>query len=205
MATDTSPLIPDLFKHYQNMACPVLLVSFRNSSVTAYTGLYRRLGYELTMMEVQGKFSFINGCGLISGEVSVEELVNQVESFAPLKNTRCLVIIEDLSILDACGISLSAIFSFVKSLESVLSTKSDLVISLAHDHNPVIWKWLLHRSTLAIIVNPLASGLSREFHGELVAVGGGRAFEAPSPPAQPFLYRTTESSLYLVAKGSQTA
>jgi hypothetical protein len=75
------------------------------------------------------------------------------------------------------------------------------------DCNPEghLWRWLGYRATQLLLVQPLSTGLSREFHGQLSVHPGGRSYLAPLLPSLPFLFRASESSLFLVPKGSQAA
>lgn len=170
----------------------MVIVSFTESRAKL-VGLYRRLGFDLNMLEAQNLFLFLDG-------IETKDVGTLVDGFKG-KRTRALVAVMDIGILEALGRLLDAM-DLVKSIEK---TGLDLLL---HFHSPsstqyqesCLWRWLCHRSTICLFANPLASGLSKEFHGELIVRDGGRSHLRAALDSSSLLYRSTETAVFFTKK-----
>lgn len=114
---DGSILIPETSAYYvQQMACPVLMISFRET-LDSVLGLYRRIGLDLNMLGARDVFAFIEGSSFIDNLDGMRTQVNEFITKHPGK--RCLIMVDEMSILQSLCISLDNIFSFLSFLESV--------------------------------------------------------------------------------------
>jgi hypothetical protein len=114
---DGSILIPELCAYYvQDMSCPVLMISFRET-LDSVLGLYRRLGLDLNMLGARDAFFFIDGSTTIDDLDTVQKQATDFMDKHPSK--RCLIIVDEVSILPSLGISLDKIFTFLSFLESI--------------------------------------------------------------------------------------
>lgn len=193
---DGTPMALNLIHFYLSNRLPVCWVNFREP-ISVAMGLFRRLGCDLAMMEAQGLLSYIDGSAhLLSGDFC--SLQEQVHAFAGDK-TGCLVVFDEVSLFEP----LACAFPRLTSLLASLPNASTLVYMRGGNEDSRLHRWLLHRSSLVIEVRPLASGLSRDFHGQVAFRPGGRSYAGPSLPLHSsMLFKCTATALYLSPKGS---
>jgi len=194
---DASVLLHDMSLFYMDAGVGIVYVSFRES-FEWMLGLYRRVGKDLNIMEAQGTYKYFDGCrALVEG--SIETMMQDIRSFVD-PNQRYLVILDEVSLFKSFD-RLVDLFKFVQLLETFINLDM-LVYSHGDEINP-FYRWLMHRAAIVLETKPLQSGLSREFHGELSCKHGGRSYLLPSLPISPFLFRSTDMSIYFSMKGSR--
>jgi hypothetical protein len=180
---------------------PVIFVSFREPYENL-VGLYRRLGYDLNMLEAQRLYRYIDGSKYLLGNEDLECIRRGLDACVE-GHERGLIVLEEVSLFESIRPDISPLVELVDLLDSY-DTFDKLVRCTSSDHSGM-YRWLVHRSSFVLESRPLVSGLSREFHAELSCKHGGKSYLFPRIPSAPFLVRYTESSVFLGLKGSQLA
>lgn len=191
--SDASAFIHDMVNFYLRQGFPVAFISF-GEHLDRLVGVYRRLGIDLNMLEAQQNFKFVDGD---AAEI-IHDQIDQLRKGAP----RYLVVIDDMAVFEAMD-HLNEAICMVKELEK-RGNHQDILIRFHSSDTTVeeskLWRWLCHRSTVCLLVSPLSSGISKEVHGQLDVLHGGRSFLHPRIPSNPFLFRSTEASLFFSPK-----
>lgn len=198
---DASPLAHDVCSMYMKSGLPVIFVSFKQS-YPSLVGLYRRLGYDLNMLEAQRLYKYVDGSQYLLGTKEISSLREEICELTR-GYERGLVVLDEVSLFESIHPDLSVLLDMLKYVDEYTSFDK-VVRCTAHEQSP-LYRLLMHRSSLVLESRPLSSGLSREFHTELSCKHGGKSFLFPRIPSTPFLVRYTESSVFLGLKGSQLA
>lgn len=195
---DASPLVHDMCTMYMKAGLPVVFVSFKHS-YEVLVGLYRRLGYDLNMLEAQGLYKYIDGSRYLLGIKDLNSLNDEISN----DGSRGLVVLDEVSLFESINPDFCGLVELINPIQSYSS--HDTLIRCTTGVESPLSRWLMHRSTFVLESRPLSSGLSREFHAELSCRHGGKSYSFPRIPSTPFLVRYTESSVFLGLKGSQLA
>eukprot|EP00050_Salpingoeca_kvevrii_P011674 m.17134 g.17134 ORF g.17134 m.17134 type:complete len:263 (+) comp3568_c0_seq1:32-820(+) len=212
---------------------PVLLVSF-TQALAHYVAACRRLGVNLQSGSAARCLTFVDGVsnlvGLgadVDGALSLdlgaarplEPLRAAIDSFIAgvSPTSRFCVVLDGLDVLEGLGIALSDILGEVAHCAALAEERGILVLgmavhdSAAHDDSDdeartsqALLNELRFRSDLAIRVSPLATGFSRDVHGQLEIEQLSHQ-PALAPTITKLHFQTSENTVRCFAVGTSSA
>lgn len=190
---------------------PALVLISMRWPVASFVTVGRRLGHDLNLATMQGRFSALDGASSTSSnpkfktmnldDVSPETIgeiarraVDEHRQQSPARPV--VILVEGISQLSKVGWPLVAVFRLVQFLE-LLSVP--LIISSTRDGlaDVPLRRWLAHRMDTIIIPKALEAGVTRQAHGEFLMLSGKRDGRAECRRA---LFKCTESSLLVAPK-----
>ncbi len=183
-----TPLVHDYISEHLKAGILVVFLSF-NHRFDDLVGLYRRLGHDINMLEARQLFKFV--------ELNHKSDLVLDRTF---ENGALVVIDAPVAVEDR-----EAIVALQKIFNKMTALMLDVLVLM---HSPsakpeasMLYRWLMHRSSLVGETRPLSSGLSRQIHGEIEFRHGGKSYEWPIHP-DTLLYRFSESSIFFFYKGT---
>lgn len=194
---DAFPLLVNLIQFYLNNGIPVCWISFREPLASSID-LFRRLGCDLPMLEAQDLLLFCDGISnILHGDFKTLEA--KASDFVTTK-PNSVVIYDELSLTEPLNNAFPSITTLISSLTDINTVSS--VMYMRDDEESKLYRWLMHRSSTIIETRPLSSGISRDFHGQILFRPGGRSCGKHSAMESSMLFKTTATSLYMIPKGS---
>lgn len=174
---------------------PLVVLVTLDRPFKEYISVGRRLGCDLNLLQIQKKiivFDLISGgddCGNNSNRIE-EALLGKIASLNREIGQGLLVIIDGLSIVTCLGWSLEKSGRLIIALENLFDTC--VIGRVSRECAPKgLIEWLVHRSELSLILEPLKSGISREAHAHLVLL------DRKSFVSKEFLFKCTDSACLL--------
>ena len=197
LEADAAPFMHDVVAYYLRAGSAVLYLGCR-LELGGLLGLYRRLGFDLNMLEAQGRFRFVSlAAYLLDGPAGVPDVAGGL----PAEQPRTLLVVDEAAAFEDVDGGVAKLMRLVAGLEARAHTDMLVYMHQAEDASP-LWRWLAHRASSVLQTRALVSGLSREFHGQLTMSRGGKSYLCPQGAAQTYLYRTSETSVFFTAKAA---
>ena len=191
-----------------------------SQSLGHYASACQKLGVNLQVFKEQGQFIYIDGLNILYNGFKSGASTNPFspkdmcallyERLQGLSDNPTLVVIDDLTVFLNIGCSLSDIADTLQFL-SALSTQSNCsLLALTHFDEDTddtelkrVCKNLKHHASLELQVKALATGYSKDLHGELIVT---RLNSSQTIPEKKRLhFKVLDKDMKLFAPGTSSA